>query len=280
MVNGEMSETRETGAIPLGHGPTAPSPTGNSSVKHRGVELPASRQQQLEFVYKSLEDNQNTIRFLDAKTAFAVALLSAMAEKILSSLGNYLPHGGQAIWRLSLFLGFASALFLAGIIAVRIIFPSSNPSANCRFSSVFKPPFFLCEMNPRRFGRIFTSNPAFSRLAQDHEEYLNQVRSADSDALLNVLCAEVLKVSYIRQIKADRLKALAHATATCVFLFIVLLVTNAMVPSISKPLGAQIQGPVLLSPPPAASTGPAAVAGRQGTLTTPTSQSTSRTVQH
>jgi hypothetical protein len=39
--------------------------------------------QQLTFLYKVLDDNQNLIRFIDAKTAFAVALLSVMLGKIL-----------------------------------------------------------------------------------------------------------------------------------------------------------------------------------------------------
>ena len=33
----------------------------------------------LEFLYKAVEDTQNTIRFLDTKAAFCVTLLSGMA---------------------------------------------------------------------------------------------------------------------------------------------------------------------------------------------------------
>jgi hypothetical protein len=205
---------------------------------------------QLEFLYKSLDDNQNVIRFLDAKAAFAIVLLSAMAGKILSNLTDYFPNPEEPFWHWDslLFYAFSAMLLVAGSIFVRVIFPASNPSANCQLSPESSTPFFLFELKPRRFRRIFTSNPQFSRLAQNHEAYLEQICAADSEALLRAVSAEVLKVCYIRQIKTDRLKGLAHASAACAFLFVVLMVAAARVPRASRPQIVEIKGPVLLHP--------------------------------
>jgi hypothetical protein len=208
---------------------------------------------QFEFLYKALDDNQNVVRFLDAKAGFAIVLLSAMAGKILSNLGNYFPVNGLPLWYLLLLCAFSATLLLAVFIFVRIIFPTSNPAANCRTQAT-PPPFFLCELEPRRVRRIFASNPKYSQLAQDHEMYVEQIRAADDLALLRVVSAEVLKVCYIRQIKTDRLKGLAHASATCAVLFAALMLGDAMAPKVSKAQPVQIQGPVVLQPAPAPAT--------------------------
>jgi hypothetical protein len=211
---------------------------------------PPDTSRQLEFLYKSLDDNQNVVRFLDAKAGFAIVLLSAMVGKILSSLGNYLPVNGMPLWYLLLLCAFSTTLLVAVFIFVRIIFPTSNPAANCRIHAP-APPFFLYELKPRRFRRIFTSNPKYSQLVQDHDAYVEQIRTADGLALVRVVSAEVLKVCYIRQIKTDRLRGLAHASGTCAVMFAALMVADAVAPKVSKPQPVQIQGPVLLHPVPA-----------------------------
>lgn len=202
-------------------------------------------ERQLEFLYKSLEDNQNVIRFLDAKAGFAIVLLSAMAGKIMSNMSSYLPRAGLPLWHVVLLCVFLTSLLLAALIFVRVIFPSSNPAANCR-TLTLTPPFFLCEFKPKRFHRIFTSNPKYSQLAQDHEAYLGQILTADATALVRVISAEVLKVSYIRQIKADRLRGLAHASGVCVLLFAALILADAIAPKASKHQLIQVQRPVVL----------------------------------
>ena len=230
--------------IRASHVETAPPEAAALAVQAVNVDLT----QQLQFLYKSLDDNQNVIRFLDAKAAFAVALLSAMAGKILSGLSTYFPQNGQPLWLLLLFYGFASTIVLGTFIVFRIVFPTSNPSANCRPLAGPAPPFFLCEMEPRRFGRIFTSNPRFSQLAQDHESYLEQIRASDTVALVRVMSGEVLKVSYIRQIKMDRLAVLARLSALSAILFMALVVTDAMNVKTPVPQLVHLVGPVPLGP--------------------------------
>ena len=49
----------------------------------------------LEFLYKAVEDTQNTIRFIDTKAAFCVTLLSGMAAGVLQ--GHHTPHTDRTV---------------------------------------------------------------------------------------------------------------------------------------------------------------------------------------
>src|SRR6266403_1415594 len=207
---------------------------------------------QLEFLYKAHEDNQNLIRFLDAKAAFAVAILAAMVNKVLSGVGLYFPWGAQPHWRQILVLGFGLTALIASTLVVLILFPITNPALNVRLIAATNgPTFFLTQLNPRRWLRIFSRSPNYSRLAQEHSDYLNQVTAVSNAVLLQSLSGEVLKVSYIRQIKTDRLRAVTIVLASCAICFVLLMGTDAILPQPNKPTLVQVQGPVTLNPPPA-----------------------------
>jgi len=247
----------------------APASTAQKTVEVRPVaalstpaEMCADFDKQLEFLYKAHEDNQNLIRFLDAKAAFAVAILAAMVNKVLSGVGLYFPWGAQPHWHQILVLGFGLTALIASILVVLILFPITNPALNVRLiAATNEPTFFLTQLNPRRWLRIFSRSPNYSRLAQDHGEYVSKISTASNTALLQAISGEVLKVSYIRQIKTDRLRAMTIALATCAVFFVLLVGTDAKFSQPNKPTLVQIQGPVTMNPPPVTTTTPSANSG-------------------
>jgi hypothetical protein len=206
-------------------------------------QLTPDANQQLAFLYKALDDNQGLIRFLDTKAGFAIALLSAMVGKVLSDIGSN-GFGFTSLWRASLLCAFAFCTVAAVLIVSRILFPVSNPTRNCRLLQGTDPQFFFSELQPRRFRRIFTSSPRCSSLAQDHAEYFERIIAADAAVLLRVMSGEVLKVSYVRQIKTDRLKWLTFCVLGCALLFILLTANDAAQPRPTKPALVRLQGPV------------------------------------
>lgn len=222
----------------------------------RPDSLEIDRAQQLTFLYKALDDNQNLIKFLDAKAAFAVALLSAMIGKILSDFGAYFPWNGQSHYRQLLVLGFAVSAIIAVVLVGLIVFPTINPALNTSLLPPSGPLFFITQFDPKKWRRIFSRSPKCSRLAQTHSDYLTQITAADNELLLQIVSGEVLKVSYIRQIKADRFKALAISLVICSILFSLLLVSDATVAKPIKPMlvhvdnPVRVDGSVTLSPPP------------------------------
>lgn len=232
---------------------TPPSATGPAQASQPiPTEACADFDKRLEFLYKIHDDSQNLIRFLDAKAAFAIAILAAMVNKILSNVGLYFPWGVEPHWRQMLVLGFGLTALVASALVVLILFPITNPGRNTRLiSSTDRPSFFLTQLDPKRWLRIFSRSARFSRLAQDHSGYLSQVSTLTNAALLEIVSGEVLKVSYIRQIKTDRLRAVTIALACCAVFFVLLIATDTLFPQPSKPTLVQIQGPLTMNPPPA-----------------------------
>jgi hypothetical protein len=199
---------------------------------------------QTTFLYKALDDNQNLIRFLDAKAAFVVALLSAMLSKVLTDLGKYFPRGEQPIWRQLLVFSFFAAVCVAAFIVARILFPTNNPVANTRLLPHAGPRFYLSELQPKRFPRIFSSKPFYSQLAEDHQSYVESLLAADEEVILKTVAGEVLKISYIRQIKMERFTYLARVLAVSVLLFVFLVAADATSKKIESTVPIQIRGTV------------------------------------
>lgn len=206
-----------------------------------GTDLDAK----LQFLYKALDDNQGVIRFLDAKAAFAVALLSAMAGKVLTDLPSYFPLSGQRAWLLTLLLCFWTLAALSGFLVFRVVFPVTNPAANLNLSQVSaKVEFFLWELKPRSWVRTFSRRPRFSKLAITQEQLLYQLKNATHESLLSCMTAEVMKVSYIRQIKADRLGALAWLLLFASISFVAVVTAESSVPKTPVPQAVRVEGTV------------------------------------
>jgi hypothetical protein len=205
---------------------------------------------QFEFLYKALEDSQSTIRHLDVKAAFGIALLSAMIEKTLTGLGAYIPWHGQLVWREGLFVAFLICSILSITVVARIIFPVNNPAQNVSVSAPTALSFYIHNFHPRRWLRFFSTKPSFSKLSLGESELASAVQAASTDALLIVLTAEVLKVSYIRQIKMDRLKAFGWLLAASAALFAGLMVANAVSPQQPAVLPVVLQPPITITASP------------------------------
>jgi hypothetical protein len=242
-----MSEASKPAEPP----PNEPEPKSERTVavENKGVskapDVPCEPDKKLNFLYKILDDNQGVIRLLDAKAAFGVALLSAMMGKILADLPSYFPFLVQPWWRKVLFVSFWSLALTGGLVVFKVIFPVHNPADNVRLTArECKPPFFLSGLNPKRWLRFLFRSPRFSMLALPQEVFLGDVKNATFDSLIECMTGEVLKVSYIRQIKADRLRALGYLLFACSLLFVVLVMAQSLSPKIAGPDKVQIEGVV------------------------------------
>ena len=205
----------------------------------------ANPDQKLQFLYKALDDNQGVIRLLDAKAAFAIALLSAMTGKVLADLPFYFPLSGQPVWRKLLLFSFWGFGLVTGFIVFRVIFPVTNPTKNVRLSSGdCKPQFFLWRFEPKSWLRIWSRAPRYSTLALKQEAFLGDMEKATTGSLITCLTGEVMKVSYIRQIKADRLRAAGYLLFVSSILFILLVTAQSLAPQIAAPQKVTVEGTV------------------------------------
>jgi len=198
---------------------------------------PEDIDKQLDYLYKALDDAQSIVRHLDVKAGFGVAVLSAMIDKVLTNLGRFIPWTDQPFWVELLFGAFAISALASIIIAFRVVFPTSNPSRNVTLDQPKTMTFYVAELNPRRWLRFISSSPRFSTLEVTQSEFVAETERATSEVILGTLSAEVLKVSYIRQIKYERLKALAAMLFFNLAFFVGIMIANSSKPvNLTQPL--------------------------------------------
>lgn len=179
----------------------------------------ADRAHALAFLYKIIDDNQSTIRFLDTKAAFGIAIIGAMAGKFLDQ------DQFRAVWRAGAATRGAAGIFVfftivGAVLAFKTVFPMVNPARNVTFPDDLHPQFFVSKFKNPKWFRLFSSSPRYAILEETFSKYSDAVAVATPEAVEKILCAEVLKLSFIRQMKTDRLAAFAWVLILTILSFV------------------------------------------------------------
>ncbi len=173
----------------------------------------------LEFLYRAVEDTQNTIRFLDTKAAFCVTLLSGMAAVTLQ--GHRAPH---TVLERALLIAFIACVAVTLLFCMRVIFPVIKPHTDHSLHTTRTiPKFFVSHHRSHHWLRHTLTNDAKDVLCEDRASYTASVSGANDADLLVAMCDELLLVSLVRQIKADRLQTVKYTLAIGVGLFAAIL---------------------------------------------------------
>jgi hypothetical protein len=180
------------------------------------------RSQTLTFLYKIIDDNQATIRFLDTKAAFGIAVLGAMVGKLLDR-DQLVACASHGLVVMVISAVFALLVVAAATLGYKTVFPMVNPAQNVSVPANLEPKFFISKFSPERVLRLFSANRRFVMLETTHAGYCAALKQATADNLESVAAAEVLKLSFIRQLKMDRLAAFATVLIPTVILFIVVI---------------------------------------------------------
>jgi hypothetical protein len=184
----------------------------------RGVAAIARQMEynsRLEFLYKAVEDTQNTIRFIDTKAAFCVTLLSGMAAAVLQ--GHHAPHTNVQKALLGVFI---AAVALSLMVCLRVIFPVIKPHSDHSLHTTRTiPKFFVSHSKGHHWIRHTLSNNVGDVLCEDRGSYTAAISGASDEDLLIGMCDEVLMISLIRQIKSDRLHAAMYSIAGTIVCF-------------------------------------------------------------
>lgn len=175
-----------------------------------------------EFLYKALDDAQGTIRALDTKAGVGIVVLGAMLGRVLEHDQLVAIQTGGWISAITASL-FGILALLAALLAFRTIFPMIDPAQNVSLSEEVRPKFFVSKLHPIRVWRLFSSSSRFSRLVETHASYCETLQNTSDEDIERSIAAEVLKVSFIRQLKTDRLSGFAKILVALVLAFIALL---------------------------------------------------------
>ncbi len=161
------------------------------------------QEKKIEFLYKSIEDAQQTIRFVDTKTSvttFVVGLIAALLSSGLSDFADY-------FWNFTPFLQLVSIILILLITtllgltihcAIQVVFPKTNPAEHVIKTTPLKNIFYLYETKLVN---------GVDKIMPVYEEYLKKVNSlANADDIVLELAYELQKVSYIRESKISKVK--------------------------------------------------------------------------
>jgi hypothetical protein len=169
----------------------------------------------LEFLYKAVEDTQNTIRFIDTKAAFCVTLLSGMAAGVLQ--GHREPHTDLQKVLLAVFV---AAVAVSLLVCLRVIFPVIKPHSDHSLHTTRTiPKFFISHHRTHHWIRHTLRSQVDDVLCEDRGSYTAALTGAEDQDLLLAMCDEVVMISLIRQIKSDRLHAAMYMLAGTIVMF-------------------------------------------------------------
>ncbi|WP_353086650.1 hypothetical protein [Flavobacterium sp.] len=161
------------------------------------------------FLSSAIADAQELIRFIDTKTTVVITILGAYIVAFFSVLdkiiANYVHYSNGFIFSL---LAFLLLLILTILITVRIIKPTNNPIENIKLGRNTNIPTLQFYVSPNDYSKddffAFRNSKKF-RLSKTLKEYISEL---DDYQIVASLTFELLKVSYIRNVKTDRFNVL------------------------------------------------------------------------
>jgi len=161
------------------------------------------------FLSTAIADAQELIRFIDTKTTVVITILGAYIVAFFSVLdkiiANYVLYSNGFIFSL---VAFLLLLILTILVTVRIIKPTNNPVENIKLGSNTNIPTLQFYVSPNDYSKddffAFCNSKKF-RLSKTLKDYISEL---DDSQIVASLTFELLKVSYIRNVKTDRFNVL------------------------------------------------------------------------
>jgi hypothetical protein len=165
----------------------------------------------IDFLNTAISDAQELIKFIDTKTAVIITILGAFLVSFFASLDKIIENSSDySNWFWFFIILFFVLITLCIIVTARIIKPINNPLENVNFGNSSKPTLKFC-LTPNDYSKgsfpSLTNSNKF-KLTENFETYSQTLNSAVDTDIINSLTLELFKVSYIRNIKNDRLNTL------------------------------------------------------------------------
>lgn len=186
------------------------------------VEITKMEEQKINFLNGAIADAQELIRFIDTKTAIVVTIIGAYligTFSIFDKIVAYCDKFSNLFW--IIFLIFAILLIFSIVLTTKIINPTNNPNENIKLGGATMPkiPFYLSQNEYKYRWKIFVKNDVSFKLAQNFKSYKEKFKDINAIDIIDSLNFELLKVSYIRNIKNDRFNALIKVLILTTILF-------------------------------------------------------------
>ncbi len=165
----------------------------------------------INFLNTAISDAQELIKFIDTKTAIIITILGAYVVSFFTSLEKIIEYSlGYSNWFWFFMILFFVLITLCIVVTVRIFKPTNNPIENVNLGNCKKPTlnFFLTPNDYSKGSFKSFKNSDKFKLNEKFETYSQLLYAAGDIEIINSLTFELFKVSYIRNIKNDRLNTL------------------------------------------------------------------------
>jgi Protein of unknown function (DUF3307) len=165
------------------------------------------------FLYKALDDGQNTIRFTDTKAAAVIAFWTFFIATFISMKGIWfkyiveLKSWTELIFVILLILLMIAYLIRSVILAYTALVPRSNPGAHIMSEDIqSKGLFYLYGYNlpvPLEPKYLYKNHKDL-KLGKKTKEYIKEFKEITEEEVNNEIILELQKISFIRNLKIDR----------------------------------------------------------------------------
>lgn len=183
--------------------------------------------QRLDFLYFATKDGQDNIKFVDYKTAFIITLLSGYAIAFFTDINEIISKSGQFCCFFWIFFYLFIFFFLvSAYITYKVIRPIDNPIKNLVLGKS-EAPNLECYLSANIYSHPFASifiNSSNAKLDCTHEKYFDDISKAEVNEIIHSLVYELLKISFIRNLKHKRLRALYKSFTLTTFLIILIII--------------------------------------------------------
>jgi len=167
---------------------------------------------QIEFLYNSISDAQDLIKYTESKAAFVIGISTAFVAVLFITFENiikYFSFWSSFFWLQ--YIVFILFLSLSIWIIAKIIMPIKKPT-QCIMISKEDMPKIEFYLTPNHYNSFLFPffNSSKHKLKIDFKAYYQNIQELDNNVIIKVLTLELLKISYIRNVKSDRLKVLIY----------------------------------------------------------------------
>lgn len=178
----------------------------------------------LDFLYKAIDDTQNTIRFTDTKAGVVIAFWTLVINifirtknewfNFLFSIENKSEQFLITIFIITMFYFFIKSIWLSYLTLV----PRINPKKQINTKDFdAEGLFFLAETTPEIKGKYLYGNYKNLQIKESAKDYHDKISLLDNIAIEKELVLELQKISLIRNVKIAR----ASSAITAVIYFII-----------------------------------------------------------
>ncbi len=156
---------------------------------------------QIQFLQFAVVDTQEVTRYLDTKASFVLIILGAIWTTSLPFLPDF-KTPGLAAWMLRInFILFVISLLYGSYLAIRCVALMPNAYKHIVLDDLLPEDKKLIDQN-----LFFIPNNRSGMLGSHLNDFIFSIRKLDEDAIVKVMAFEFHKLSYLRNVKSERLR--------------------------------------------------------------------------